>query len=189
MNTTNILLGATSLLLIIGLVLSFGGFSKSKNDPASKAELAEIKAELAQLEAQNRALELNRFRRQVTPIAPVTPIATAPTTSQLDDQLKAQLRDHEEKIAKLESDNLDLNEKAKSIEAENEKLFEEKTEARQEDRMAAFRVKNALTLGTVISADKLNGFAIFQPSPEANSTFQPGRVLAVRRNDGIIGNI
>ena len=42
MNTTNILLGTTSLLLVVAFALSFGDFNKNRNSASANKELSLI---------------------------------------------------------------------------------------------------------------------------------------------------
>jgi hypothetical protein len=46
----------------------------------------------------------------------------------------------------------------------------------------------AMDMGTVKSANKEQAIVIYEPSANAPS-FQPSRILAIRRNTGIIGTI
>ena len=54
--------------------------------------------------------------------------------------------------------------------------------------MAAKKVQMAMDMGTVKSANKEQAIVIYEPSPNEPS-FQPSRILAIRRNTGIIGTI
>lgn len=199
MNTTNILLAMTCILLVVGFALSFGGLTQSRNSEASKEEIAKLRAELETMDAEDRAFQLTRLRAISPPPAP-TPIAPAPAPvtptpepvakaepAPISPDMEAIIKSQQDKIDALENENADLAVENITLETENEEVFEEKKENQDEQRMAAFRVKNALTMGTVTSANKSNALVIFTPSGSAN--FQPGRILAVRRNTGIIGRI
>ncbi len=203
MNTTNLLLGTTSLLLVVGFALSFGNFTQNRESDTEKEEVAELRAKLEKMNAEDRAFELARLRSASTPpsytTTPITPppVVTPepePEPAPISADMQAIIESQQEKIDALESEKADLAlEKADlalentTLEKENEEIFEEKKENQDEQRMAAFRVKNALTMGTVTSADKSNALVIFTPAQ--SSSFQSGRVLAVRRNTGIIGRI
>lgn len=193
MNTTNILLGITSLLLLVGFVLSFGNFSQSRASDSDKEQIAELRAKLEKLDAEERAFELTRLRA-------ISPSSTLPPSSSLEknlmaepealaisDDMQAIIQSQQEKIDALESEKETLTVENTTLTKENEEIFQEKKENQDEQRIAAFRVKNALTMGTVTSASKENALVIFTPTQSTN--FQPGRVLAVRRNTGIVGKI
>lgn len=193
MNTTNILLGTTSLLLVVGFVLSMGGFNKNRDNSSSKEELAELKEEIAKIKAEERAIELSRLRTPAptynpTP-APVIPaVPTKTEVEPVSEDMKRVIEAQQEQIADLKDKNEELESEKTAVKKENEDILAEKSEARKEQSMAAFRIKNALTMGTVTTANKENALVIFTPSPSATN-FQPGKILAVRRNTGIIGTI
>lgn len=187
MNTTNILLGTTSLLIVVAFALSFGGFSKGRETKDSKAELAELKAEMTKMKDETRALELSRLRA-VRPVytppptttpapLPMTPGPAATTTS-LDDEEKKRL---EEQIAAQQ-------EAIDALESEVEENFAPQTEEATQQAIAANRVKMAMDMGKVVSASKEHALVVYEPSSAAPG-FQPGKILAVRRNTGIIGTI
>lgn len=193
MNTTNILLGTTSLLLVVGFALSFGGFSKGRESETSKDEIAELRADLAKIDAEDRAFELSRLRAISTPYLPPAPVNPIPlpvatvAPDPISADLAAVIKDQQDKIDALEDENEELAVEKNGLKVENEQINAEKKGAQDEQRMAAFRIKNALTMGTVSSASKEYGQVIFTPS--ASGHFQPGKILAVRRNTGIIGKI
>lgn len=194
MNMTNVLLGTTSILLVVGLALSFGDFTTGRSSDSSKEELAKLKAEIERLDAEERAMQLARLRATSAPLIPVAPvpapIPVAPTTTEpapISEDMQRVIDAQNEKIADLESEREELTAAKDAQEAEIEEINKEKTERRTDQTMAAFRVKNALAMGTVTAADKTNAMVIFTPSGSAS--FQPGKVLAVRRNSGIIGEI
>jgi len=178
MNSTNLLLGMTCLLLVVGFALSFGDFTQSRGSNADRDEIAELRAEIERMDAEDHAIELSRLRHLSPPptiSAPVavTPLPIAPAPPKADplaEQMKDIISTLEEKNQELEHEKKELEgEKEQlmfdkeTLEAENEGIFDERVEERKQDSMAAFRVKNALTLGTVTSADKTNALVIFTP--------------------------
>jgi septal ring factor EnvC (AmiA/AmiB activator) len=197
MNMTNVLLGTTSLLLVVGLALNFGGFHNDRQDDSSKEEIAKLKEEIQKFDAEERAQELARLRASRPILPPIAasipapapmPLAPAnPETTAISEDLQRVIDAQNDKIKTLEDEKEELALAKDAIEAETEDINEEKNKRRSEQSMAAFRIKNALAMGTVTTATKENGLVIFTPSPSAN--FQPGKILAVRRNSGIIGHI
>jgi hypothetical protein len=187
MNTTNILLGTTSLLLVVGFALSFGGFTKNRENSNSKEELAALKEEIEKIKAEEKVIELSQLRTTTpAPVIPTAPVSTE--VGPVSEDMKRVIEAQKDKIASLESEKEVLAIEKEAVEKENNKIFVEKSEAKKEQSMAAFRIKNALAMGTVTTANKENALVIFTPSPSATN-FQPGKILAVRRNTGIIGTI
>jgi hypothetical protein len=191
MNTTNFLLGTTSILIVVAFAFSFGGFKEGRDSQASKDELAKLTNAIEQLAAENRALERNyaRTNRPSNPVTSVStttppaglPIAPGPATSDPDSESLG-------KIKELEDKNRALEEKALALEEENDRANEERRQITIEQNMAAKKVQMAMDMGTVKSANKEQAIVIYEPSANAPS-FQPSRVLAIRRNTGIIGTI
>ncbi|HAN81582.1 MAG TPA: hypothetical protein DCQ59_00075 [Verrucomicrobiales bacterium] len=191
MNTTNFLLGTTSILIVVAFILSFGGFNEGRDSQASKDELAKLTDAIEQLAAENRALERNyaRTNRPNNPATSVSttappaglPVAPGPATSNPDSESLG-------KIKELEDKNRALEEKALALEEENDRANEERRQITIEQNMAAKKVQMAMDMGTVKSANKEQAIVIYEPSANAPS-FQPSRILAIRRNTGIIGTI
>ncbi len=196
MNTTNILLGTTSLLLVVAFALSFGNFSKNRNSDANNKEYEQLRTELAAAKATQEKMQLEFLRSSTaaatpTTSAPVIPSAVATETAPLDDDLKKKL---EEQIAALESENSELEKEKEKAELKadvNEKetllVMREKTKEAQRQQRDAKRVTEALLMGTVSGFNKEYGFLTFVPTENAN--FQPGKELGIRRNSGILGRI
>jgi len=192
MNTTNILLGTTSLLLVVAFAVSFGGFKNDKESDESQLLRQQLQAEIAKVEAEAEALRLEQLRASasytapsvIPPLPPVTtPVPTEPSDAELVKKLANAMED-KEKLAE-EKDAL-----AKELEVtkkETDAAYDEKNKIKEEEKRRATKVRMALLMGTVTNADKEYGSVIFQPTENAN--FQPGKVLNIRRNDGIIGQI
>jgi len=191
MNTTNFLLGTTSVLIVVAFAFSFGGFNEGRDSQASKDELAKLTNAVEKLAAENRALESNHLRANrlsnpATSVSTTTPpaglpISPGPATSNPDPESLG-------KIKELEDKNRVLEEKALALEEENNRANEERRQITIEQNMAAKKVQMAMDMGTVKSANKEQAIVIYEPSANAPS-FQPSRVLAIRRNTGIIGTI
>ncbi len=191
MNTTNFLLGTTSILIVVAFAFSFGGFNEGRDSQASKDELAKLTDAIEQLAAENRALERNYARTNrpnngTTSVSTTTPpsglpIAPGPATSNPNSESLG-------KIKELEDKNRALEEKTLALEEENNRANAERRQITIEQNMAAKKVQMAMDMGTVKSANKEQAIVIYEPSPNAPS-FQPSRVLAIRRNTGIIGTI
>lgn len=188
MNYTNLLLGTTSILIVVAFALSFGGFNEGRDSEASKDELAKLTSAVEILKAENRALERNFLRTNSAaftppPASPTNlPIAPGPVASSNPDQESLG------KIKELEDKNRELEEKALALEEENNRANKDRREITIEQNMAAKKIQMAMDMGTVKSANKEQAIVIYEPSANAPS-FQPSRILAIRRNTGIIGTI
>ena len=189
MNTTNILLGTTSLLIVVAFALSFGGFSSGRQTKDSQAELALLKEQMTKMQDETRALELSRLRSArpayspaAAPAAAPAPLPMAPGPASTESALA------EEERLELERQIKELKEANSGLTAEIEEVFEEETELTRQQNQAARRVQMAMDMGRVVSASKENALVIYAPTSSAPN-FQPGKVLAIRRNTGIIGTI
>lgn len=185
MNTTNILLGTTSLLIVVAFALSFGGFSKDRNSPESQEEMAELKETMEQMKAETEALRLRHLRATSPAYTPPTtppplPIAPGPVAAQSDVNSE-EMAALKAKIDALEKEN-------DGLARENEEVFAQESEESIRQKMAAKRIDMAMDMGKVVSADKARAIVIYEPSAAAPG-HQPGMVLAIRRNSGIVGTI
>ena len=184
MNTTNILLATTSLLIVVAFGLTFGGFSKSRENPENKEKIALLEKQIEAMEAETRAFELSQMQtsRSATPppspSSATLPIEPSTTTTAIDDSEREEL---EQRIKDLEEAN-------KALESETQVAFEKQNKVKIEQELAAKRVKMALDMGKVVTANKESGLVIFDPSA-SSPNHQPGTVLSVRRNSGILGEI
>lgn len=194
MNTTNILLGTTSALLVVGFALSFDGFSKNKDSDESAMARKVLKAEIAKADREAQELRLSQLRASadytppsvIPPMPTITPPAPAPDAP-ADAALLEKLESEKEKSERLAAEKSDLEEQLKVSEKETEEAYKDKKRIKEEQEERAKKVRMALTMGTVTNASKETALVIFEPTDTAN--FQPGKVLNVRRNDGIIGQI
>jgi hypothetical protein len=187
MNTTNILLGTTSLLLVVAFALSFGDFNKNRNSASANKEYEEIRAELAAQKALFDKMQLENLRSSAitTPVpAPIAPSPAPTEIAPLSEDLKSKL---EAEIAKLKDEKDKAELKADTNEKETLILMGEKTKAAQRQERDAQRVTNALLMGNVSAFKKDWAWLSFSPTDSAN--FQPGQELGIRRNSGILGRI
>ena len=88
---------------------------------------------------------------------------------------------------KIVAEKDELAKKLALSEKETQEAYKDKNKIKEEEKRRAEKVRMALLMGTVTHAKKEFGSVIFKPTDTAN--FQPGKILNVRRNDGIIGQI
>jgi predicted RNase H-like nuclease (RuvC/YqgF family) len=185
MNTTNLLLATTSILIVVAFGLSFQGFSDKRDDPENQQKIQDLAEQLKEMEAERRALEISQLRATRDPLplteeevagaSSIASITPGEATSDLEDSERLEL---ENTIKDLES----------ALEEQTEQINEERNKIKEQQTAAARRVRMALDMGTVVSASKERGFIIYRPSDSA-PTYQPGKILSVRRNSGILGEI
>jgi len=198
MNATNILLGTTSLLLVVAFALSFGNFNKNRDSDSANKEYDKIRAELAAQQALFDKMQLENLRRSAitsttpapapTPVIPEpSPAETAPLSEDLKSKLEAQIEKLQQEKTELVDDREKAERKADVSEEEARLLMREQTKAAQRQERDAQRVTNALLMGTVDGFNKEWSFLSFVPTEHAN--FQPGQELGIRRNTGILARI
>ncbi|MEJ6580821.1 MAG: hypothetical protein QNL33_02500 [Akkermansiaceae bacterium] len=193
MNTTNILLGTISLLLVVAFAVSFGGFRNDKESDESQVLRQQLQAEITKAEAETEALRLKQLGASASYVAPPsiippvpvvpTPVSTEPSDAELLAKLETTMAEKEQLAAERD----EFEKKLELSEKETDAANSEKNKIKEEEKRRATKVRMALLMGTVTNANKEYGSVIFQPTETAN--FQPGKILNVRRNDGIIGKI
>lgn len=188
MNTTNILLATTSLLILVAFILSFGNFKKGTSGDQADEEYKKMRLELAELKRETQAIEeMQRAALYQTlisaPTAPVVEEATSELTQEQQDEierLKKQLAEKDAENDRVEKEN-------KMLEKENFHVMEEKTREHQREERKKNRVRMALKMGTVNLVNTEYGFLSFVPDNQMN--FQPGDILGIRRHSGILGRV
>ena len=196
MNTTNILLGITSLLLVVAFALSFGNLNKNSKSDSANEEYEALRTEIAaaKLAQEKMQLEILRSNSVASATPAPTPVITTPApteTAPLSEDLKSKLEARIEELQKEKSELVDDKEKAERKAEVNEKeamiVLGDKRKAAQRQERDARRVTNALLMGTVSAFKKEWAWLSFAPTDSAN--FQPGQELGIRRNSGILGRI
>ncbi len=206
MNTISLLLSMTAVLLLVTLLLSFGGVKVGGSDQDKHETLRREIADLKK-EAQNIRLQA-AIQRASAPIisAPAsqyqTPITTVPNNlnpepvsdQPIDDELAAQLKEVQQQLAEereeketLEAEKSKAERKADVAEREASMAWKERTKAQQRSERERRRVEIALLMGTVSSVNQEYGFLTFVPAN--GQQFQPGQKLGIRRNSGVLGQI
>jgi hypothetical protein len=199
MDTMKILLGATIALLLAAVVLSWQKMREdSANAPAE--EVARVEAEIQQLKVEQQSLEAERELRALRASTPVTtapnvtvpanPLATpgqaAPGTASQPDrmtELEKQLQEAKEKAAKLEREK-------KVAQDEAGLIAQRDLEKRDEGLRRARLIKQALLIATVkeyVENPDVGSFATIRIERAEN--VQPGTILDIRRNTGILGKV
>ncbi|MGJ8696546.1 MAG: hypothetical protein ACSHYF_09525 [Verrucomicrobiaceae bacterium] len=195
MNTTNLLLATTSLLVVVAFALSFGTFSKKSNTDDAAQLKKELRMELAQFRAERAEAEARRQMAYYAPTSPaltsnpVTPSVAAetPATTEISDDVAAQIAAVQEQLAEKDEALKKAEEKVEFHKEEAGMMMEEKTREAQRQARLENRVRMALKMGTVGEVNTEFGFLTFRPENDMN--FNPGSELGIRRGSGILGRV
>lgn len=189
MNTTNILLATTSLLIVVAFVLSLGTLKKDSSSDEARKQREELAIELAKLQAETDALRQTSIYQPtyVATQAPASTPAPAAETSDLSDEMNRKIEELQKQLAEEREDKNKAVENAEKAEEETLHFMREQTrEVQQEDRKKK-RIRMALKMGTVDSVNTEYGYITF--TPESGMTFQTGQELGVRRQSGVLGRV
>jgi hypothetical protein len=192
MDTIKLLLAATTALLMGALLWTWNTQQKlSKEAPAS--ELMRIQKQLDDIKREEEILRAEKQLREigVAANAPVASTTNQPTSAQIElEEKAAKLREIEEKNAALQRE-LELKEKEANV-AKKEAGFiaQDALEKSDKELRRARQIREALLMAKVMEFRN-------DPSTGAFVTIQlvmpehvpVDTILAVRRKDGIAGNV
>jgi phage host-nuclease inhibitor protein Gam len=184
MDTLKILLGATVALLLGALAVSYINLGPAPAGSSSAEDLVQMKRQLAELQLEQERLETARQRRvleEAAAQAPPPPQA-APASAELE-AMKEQLALLQEEKDKAERD-------AERADREAAFVGGKVLESRDKEARRARMIKDALLIARVkewIEDPQLGGFATIEIIMPEN--VQPGSILCVRRNTGILGKL
>lgn len=185
MDTLKILLIATVALLCGGLVVSVKRMNQQvQATPAEEMEA--LRMQLREMEQEMERLKLDKERRMLREEVN-KPSPTDPVTRQEVAETKTDL---EERLAQLEEETKAAKEDAERAEAEAGFLTERYAEDRNKAARRARVINDAMQVATVkewVEDPNFGGFAVLQI--ERADNVQPGVVLAIRRNSGILGKL
>jgi hypothetical protein len=173
-----ILLGATFALLLAAVVLSFQGMKEGvKNAPQD--EIARLQTQLDQLRLEQDRLALEKQLQQVRS----NPVPETANPSDME-KMRAELAAKEAEMARLAEEKADAEKKADTY--RDEAGFIGGRELEKNDN----ELRRARLIGKVSSfianAEVGNFITIDIVMPEQ---VQPGAILAIRRNTGILGQV
>lgn len=190
MNTTNILLVTTSLLILVAFVLSFGNFKTGTSGDEAREQYEKLRLELAELKAETRTInEMRRAALFQNPANPPSPRSSNPTSevSDLTQKQQEEISNLQELLAEQEAAAAEERRKAELFEQEAAHFNAEKTREEQREERKKNRVRIALKMGTVDVVNTEYGFLSFTPNNQMN--FQPGDTLGIRRHSGVLGRV
>lgn len=189
MNTTNILLATTSLLIVVAFVLSLGTLKKDSSTDEARKQREELALELAKLQAETDALRQTSIYKPTYAPTQAPPVAPAPeaATSDLSDEQTRQIEELQKQLAEEREDKNKAVENAEKAEEETLHFMREQTrEVQREDRKKN-RIRMALKMGTVGTVNTEYGYITF--TPENGRSFQTGQELGIRRQSGVLGRV
>lgn len=172
------------MLLLAAAVLSFQGMKDGvKNAP--KDEIARLQTQLDQLRLQQDNLALERQLQQVR--SHPVPETADPSDMQ---KMRAELAAKEAEMARLAEEKAEAEKKADTYRDEAGFIGGRELEKNDNELRRARMIRDALLIGKVSS---------FVSNPEVgdfitidivmSDQVQPGAILAIRRNTGILGQI
>ena len=196
MNMMSVLLGATGLLLLAALVLSFGTMNKDSGSKGSQAELSQLRSEIERLNAAEDELRLLQQQQFLASNPPAAP-APAPTpgpdaAAAIEEANRIAALAAENAALKNENDALrddveTTEKKAQVYKDEAGFIAQRDLEQHDLDQRRARVIREALLIARLTEWSKDDGFAVI--TIERPENVQEGSVLAVRRNTGIIGQV
>jgi hypothetical protein len=183
-NTTTILLGATFALLLAALVLSFQGMKEGvKNAP--QEEIARLQTQLDQLRLQQDNLALEKQLQQLRS----NPVPETADPSDME-KMRTELAAKEAEMARLAEEKADAEKKAETYRDEAGFIGGRELEKNDNELRRARLIRDALLIGRIseyVVSPEVGGFATIEVvMPEQ---VQPGAILAIRRNTGILGQV
>jgi hypothetical protein len=187
MNMMSVLLGATGLLLVAALILSFGSMNRDVKDEPSQQEIAALRSEVEVLRAAEGELRLLRHQKSNS-----TAILSNPSASNIAEANSQAALAAENAILK---DELETAKTEAAVQADQVAIYKDEVEvvtqhqveANDRSQRQARIIKEALLIATVTEWSPGDGFAVL--SVQRHESAQEGTVLAIRRNTGIIGQL
>jgi hypothetical protein len=214
MNMITVLLGATGVLLLVALGLSFGAMNKGVDE----GELRAIEEEVARLNAAEAELALLRQQRSLGSTTAITspplssagtvpivnPVAVPAVTSdpilntegpdslpadeaELIADLEQELAEKEREAELLKTNVERAEKKAETYKNEAGIAWQSKIEAHDKDRARGETIRKAMLMARVKQYSEESGFAVIDIMiPER---VEEGTTLAIRRQTGIYGQV
>lgn len=185
MDTLKILLGATVALLLgaLGVSLYNQKAPSQSADSLEKAELMrqieELRLEQDRLQIEKQRLALQQAAAQAPPV--VAPVAPPPA---------AEVASMKEQIAQLQADKEKAERDAETADREAAFVGGRALESRDKEARRARLISQALLIARVkewVENPEVGGFATIEVVMPEN--VQPGTVLCLRRNTGILGRL
>jgi hypothetical protein len=187
MDTLKILLGATVALLLGALAVSYKNLG-SPPKAAAKSEQAEILRQIEEIRLEQDRLQMEKQRmllqQAATPApSPAENAAAIAAAAAEREEMKRQIDELQKEKEKAERD-------AEVADREAAFVGGKMLEGRDQEARRARMIRDSLVIGRIkewVEDPQLGGFATVEVIMPDN--VQPGTVLCIRRNTGILGRL
>lgn len=190
MDTLKILLGATVALLFGALAVSYRNATPTPSG-ADKGELAEMKRQLLEIQIEQDRLETERQRRMLQEAS--VQMSLVPTPSENAAAIAVADAEREAmrlQIAALQEEKERAERDAETADREAAFVGGKMLESRDKEARRARMISQAMVIARVkewVEDPQFGGFATIEIIMQEN--VQPGTILCVRRNTGILGRL
>ena len=187
MNMMSVLLGATGLLLVAALILSFGSMNRDVKDEPSQQEIATLRSEVEVLRAAEGELRLLRHQKSSSTAILSNQSASSIAKANSQAALAAENAILKDELETAKTEAAVQADQVAIYKDEVEVVTQHQVEANDRSQRQARIIKEALLIATVTEWSPGDGFAVL--SVQRHESAQEGTVLAIRRNTGIIGQL
>ena len=187
MNMMSVLLGATGLLLVAALILSFGSMNRDVKDEPSQQEIAALRSEVEVLRAAEGELRLLRHQKSSSTAILSNQSASSIAKANSQAALAAENAILKDELETAKTEAAVQADQVAIYKDEVEVVTQHQVEANDRSQRQARIIKEALLIATVTEWSPGDGFAVL--SVQRHESAQEGTVLAIRRNTGIIGQL
>lgn len=187
MDTLKILLGATVALLLGALAVSYKNLGTPPK-PAAKSEQAELLRQIEEIRLEQDRLQMEKQRMMLQQ-------AAAPVPNPVDNAAAiaaaaAEREVMQRQIAELQKEKEKAERDAEVADREAAFVGGKMLEGRDQEARRARMIRDSLVIGRIkewVEDPQLGGFATVEVIMPDN--VQPGTVLCIRRNTGILGRL
>jgi hypothetical protein len=183
MDTLKILLGATVALLLGALAVSYKNINAPAK-PAAQSEQKELLRQIEELRLEQDRLQIEKQRMELQQAAAQAPPVPAPVAE------PAQIAAMQQQIADLEKEKEKAMRDAETADREAAFVGGKMLEGRDQEARRARMIRDSLVIARIqewVEDPQFGGFATIEIIMPDN--VQPGSVLCVRRNTGILGRL
>ena len=189
-----LLLGATVALLLGALAMSWQGLKQGEKN-APPEEVARIQREIAEIKLEHERLKLEVERQNLhngSATVQAAPVAVAPVPAVDPDVLETQLAAKEAELAKVQKDKTKAERDMKTYRDEAGIIAQRELEKNDTELKRGRLIAQALLVGRVheyVEDPKTGGIAVIEIATPQQVEVKAGTVLAIRRNNGLLGQL
>jgi hypothetical protein len=183
MDTLKILLGATVALLLGALAVSYKN-SSAPVKPVAKNEQAELLRQIEELRLEQDRLQIEKQRMMIQEAAAQAP----PVVAQAPAAAPAEIAAMQEQIAELQMEKEKAERDAETADREAAFVGGKMLEGRDQEARRARMIRDSIArIKEWVEDPEFGGFATIDVMMPDN--VQPGTILCIRRNTGILGKL